>query len=160
MLVFGVGNSPPFSDPLSCDLSPSSNWQLTTRIPTTNEHHAGRRHTAIPLQQCSREPCHHLSQAMSVLDLQHRQLSDDPSWDQPILTLPPLPLEKGEISAVGTLGKWLNLLTCYFRHKGLKVPSTTQGCSMNPVRWCMCSAWPDLCLLFTDSEMPSRHISL
>ena len=49
--------------------------------------------------------CHHLSQAMSVLDLQHRQLSDDPSWDQPILTLPPLPLEKGEISAVGTLGK-------------------------------------------------------
>ena len=42
---------------------------------------------------------------VSVLDLQHRQLSDDPSWDQPILTLPPLPLEKGEISAVGTLGK-------------------------------------------------------
>lgn len=33
--------------------------------------------------------------AMSVLDLQHRQLSDDPSWDQPILT-PSSPTSSGE----------------------------------------------------------------
>lgn len=67
--------------------------------------------------------------AMSLPDPRPQQLGDDPTRDQPTLTLPTFSVGGRDLSC-WTLEKRLNLLAYYFSHKMVKVPSIAWGCSM------------------------------